>query len=172
MARIEKVNLEEAKGESAKLFESVKRSLGRVPNIYKYMGNSPLLLEGFMELSKLLGKSSLSPELKEKIALAVGASNHCNYCLAAHTAIAKGLGISQGDIDAAKGANADDKKSAAILRFAKAANEKRGDVSDDDIKALKDEKVSDQEICEIILAVTVNLLTNTFNRVVQTPVDF
>ncbi len=172
MARIEKVDEAQATGEVKEIYGQIKKKFGKVPNVFQYMGRSPQLLKGFLTLAEISSKSSLPPKLQEKIAIAVADSNHCDYCQAAHTAALKGLGIPLENIlQAKKGADAD-AKTDAILKFAKLLAEKRGQVSDEQINALKKAQVSDQEIGDIILAVTVNILTNTFNETVKTPVDF
>ncbi len=172
MARIEKVAEEEAVGEVKELYGAIKKKFGKVPNIFQYMGRSPQLLKGFLTLAEISSKSSLSPKIQEKIAVAVAESNHCGYCQAAHTAGLKGLGVPLEEIQKARGGNDNDKKTDAILKFAKLLAEKRGQVTDEQINALKAAHISDQEIGEIILSVSVNILTNTFNETVKTPVDF
>jgi len=172
MPRIEKVSEEQATGEVKELFAAIKKKFGKVPNVFQFMARSPQLLKGFLTLGEIASKSSLSPKLQEKIAVAVADSNHCSYCQAAHTAGLKSFGVPLEEIEKARAGNDADKKTDAILKFSKLLAEKRGQVSDEEINALKKAGVSDQEIGEIILAVTVNILTNTFNETVKTPVDF
>jgi len=172
MARIEKVAEDQATGEVKELYEQIKKKFGKVPNVFQYMGRSPHLLKGFLTLAEISSKSSLPHKLQEKIAVAVADSNHCDYCQAAHSAALKGLGVPLENIQKAKKGSDTDNKTDAILKFAKLLAEKHGQVTDEQINALKKEHVSDEEIGDIILAVSVNLLTNTFNETVKTPVDF
>ena len=58
------------------------------------------------------------------------------------------------------------------MKFAKKVVESRGNISDQDISSLKEANVTDQEICEIILVITLNMFTNYFNKVVETEIDF
>lgn len=172
MARIAKLDPEKTEGDVKEMYAGVKLAFGRIPNIFQYMGNSPQLLKAFLSISGLLAKSTLSPRTQEKIALAIGKSNDCNYCLSAHSALLKGMGASPEDVEAAKNGGDADKKTDAILKFAKAISEKKGGVSDEELNAAKSAGISDQEISDVILAVTVNFLTNSFNRMNDTPVDF
>lgn len=172
MSRIEAVNPETATGELKTIYDGMKKSIGKVPNIFKHMGNSPAALQAFLALSQSLNNTKLSPKLREQIALIVGQENKCGYCLSAHSTIGKGLGLSDDEIDKARHGDSSDAKNRAILHFAKAVVDKRGHVSDADVDALKKAGVNDAEIVEIILAIQVNMFTNYFNHIVDPVIDF
>ena len=172
MSRISAVNTEGAQGEEKELFDRVNRKLGRIPNIHKLMGNSPVVLKAYMELSDQLAHTSLPIKLREQIALAVGQINGCLYCLAAHAAIGSKAGLSPEEIGDARLGRAADPKVEAILKFARTAVENRGWASDEDIKALKAHSVSEREIVEIIFAISVNMFTNYFNHIADPEIDF
>ena len=61
---------------------------------------------------------------------------------------------------------------AAALRFARAVNEKRGGVSDHDLAEVRAAGYDDAEIAAIVGHVALNVLTNYFNRVARTEIDF
>jgi AhpD family alkylhydroperoxidase len=114
----------------------------------------------------------LSPQLREQIALAVAQENDCDYCLAAHTALGRSVGLSDEAIrDSRRGASPDSKTDAA-LRFARLIVEKRGRVSDEDVARVRYAGHTDAEIAEIVANVAVNIFTNYFNHVAETEVDF
>lgn len=169
MSRVEAVSPEKAPGEVKEIFDS----MGNVINIFRCMANSPTTLKGFLELSKAASKTSLTPEVRELIALALAESNQCQYCLSAHSTMASmKLHISDSDITNARRGIAKDPKSTAILAFVKKIAEKKGHVTDSDVAALKKVGVSDQELVEIILVTMVNMFTNYFNLIVDTKIDF
>ena len=91
MARLTALNLEEVTGKTKDLFNAVQAKLGVVPNMMRTMGNSPAVLEGYLNLSGALSHGKLSAKTGELIALAVSESNSCDYCLAAHTFIGEKL---------------------------------------------------------------------------------
>lgn len=68
--------------------------LAFVPNAYKAMAVFPKFLEHYWQKIKTIraGKE-LSIREKEIIALAVSATNGCEYCINAHTAVLKRLGM-------------------------------------------------------------------------------
>ena len=87
MTRLTALNSEEATGKTKDLFNAVQAKLGVVPNMMRTMGNSPAVLEGYLNLSGALSHGKLSSKTGELIALTVSESNSCEYCVAAHTFI-------------------------------------------------------------------------------------
>lgn len=172
MARINMISPEKGSQEVKALYEKLQKKTGKIPNVFLYMGNSAALLKGFLDLSEAANESSLSPLLREQIALAVSESNHCHYCLSAHTAIAKGLGLSSEDIIQARLGLTEEAKSLAILKFAKAIVEKKGQVAHHDVATLKAAGVSDTELVDVLLVVMVTIFTNYFNHITDPVIDF
>lgn len=169
MSRVQPIVPEQATGEVKEIYSG----LGNVINIFRCMANSPATLKGFLELNKAAAKTTLSPEIRELIALALAESNQCQYCLSAHTAAATSkLHLSDNDIINARKGIAKDTKATAILEFVKKVAEKRGQVTDAEVASLKKQGVTDQELVEIILVIMVNMFTNYFNLIVDTTVDF
>jgi len=69
MARLEALNPETTTGKSKELFNAVQKKLGVVPNMMRTMGNSPVVLEGYLGLNDTLSKGALSSKTTELIAL-------------------------------------------------------------------------------------------------------
>ncbi len=172
MARLTIVNPDTASEAQKTLFAGVKGVFGAVPNLFRVTGNSPAALEGMLGLFGALGKTSLSAQLREQIALAVAQRNECNYCLAAHTAISKGAGIKATVIAAARVGEAEDSRDQAALTFAVALVEKRGKVSAAEVNALKEAGYADAEVVEIVATVVFNIFTNYINIAADVDIDF
>jgi uncharacterized peroxidase-related enzyme len=172
MSRVKPVSVDEAQGEVKTIYQSLQKKMGKVINIFLNMGNSAPALKGFLGLSEAAEHTSIPPNLREKIALIVGQINHCEYCLSAHSAGAKRLGISEQDILKARHGEAEDPKNQAILKFAKIVIERRGQVSNQDVASLKAAGVSDAELVDIILLINVNIFTNYFNLITDPKIDF
>lgn len=172
MSRVKPVHIEEAKGEVKDLYQSLQKKMGKVINIFLNMGNSAATLKGFLALNDAASQTSLSPKLREQIALIVGQTNHCQYCLSAHTMLAKKAGMSEQDILKARHAESQDPKEHAILKFSKQIVENRGNISNQDLASLKAAGVNDTELVEVILIVIENLFTNYFNLITDPKIDF
>lgn len=172
MSRINTMPQEKANPEVKEIYNDLKAKIGRVPNIFQNMGNSPAVLKGFLNLSEATNETSLSPQLREQIALIVAQTNNCHYCLSAHTTIAKSLGVSDADIMQARHGSTSNAKNQSILKFAKIVVENRGKLTNQDIASLKAAGVNDQELVEIILVILVNMFTNYFNNITDPKIDF
>jgi uncharacterized peroxidase-related enzyme len=172
MSRLTKINPHQATGKAKTLLDAVNGKLGLVPNMTRIMANSPAVLEGYLNFSGALAGGALSPKLREQIALVVAEANTCGYCLSAHTAIGKLVGLSPVEVESAREGVATDAKAGAALRFAKALVTERGFVNDGEIESLRRLGFSDGEIAEIIANVALNVFTNYFNHVAETDIDF
>jgi uncharacterized peroxidase-related enzyme len=173
MTRLTALNPEEATGKTKDLFNAVHAKLGVVPNMMRTMGNSPAVLEGYLNLSGALSHGKLGTKTGELIALAVSESNSCDYCLAAHTFIGEKLvKTDPAVLQAARTGNSTDAKIEAVLQFAKKLISKNGLVNDEDVNKAKNAGVTDAEIAETIGHVALNVLTNYFNNTANTEIDF
>jgi len=173
MTRLKPISPETASGTTKDLYGVIKGKLGVVPNMMQTMGNSSALLQGYLRLGEALGSGTLGAKLGELIALTVAEANECNYCLSAHTYISANLlKIDRSVIEAARNAEATDSKTSTILKFAKTLVDKKAQVDDSDVAKLKEAGVTEGEIGEIVGHVALNVLTNYFNIVAKTEIDF
>jgi len=173
MTRLKPVSPESATGKTKDLYGVIKGRLGVVPNMMQTMGNSPAFLQGYLSLGDALGGGKLGVKIGELIALTVAELNECNYCLSAHTYISANLvKMDVTTIEAARSAESADPKTGAILKFAKILVNKKGQATDADVATLKEAGVTEGEIGEIVGYVALNILTNYFNTVAKTDIDF
>ncbi len=94
MSRIPTIDPSQATGKSKELLTGVQSKLGMTPNLMRAMANSPAVLEAYLLFSGALGRGEVPAKTREQIALAVAQANSCEYCLSAHSAIAKSVGLS------------------------------------------------------------------------------
>lgn len=172
MARLKAISIQDAQGDVKNIFGAIERKMGSVPNIFKYMANSLPLLKGYLAISELCNATSLSPKLREQIVLAVSQNNNCQYCLSAHTAISKNLGLQEKEIIESRKGESSDPKTKAILQFCKKFVERKGFVDDQDVNSLKKAGVTDAEVGDILLTIISGIYTNYFNHLNNTPNDF
>ncbi|ASU35407.1 carboxymuconolactone decarboxylase family protein [Mucilaginibacter xinganensis] len=173
MTRLKAISPDEATGKTKELFDAIHGKLGMVPNMMRTMGNSPALLEGYLNLSGALSHGKLGAKTGELLALAVSEQNNCDYCLSAHSFIGEKLvHIDTNTLQNARNANAADAKTDAILKFATVLLNKQGLVNDADVDTVKAAGLTDGEIGEIVGHVALNVLTNYFNNTANTSIDF
>jgi uncharacterized peroxidase-related enzyme len=174
MSRIAHVAKETAPDALKALYEEIEKKKGMMLlNIFRAMANSPKALSAFLAMQDASARSSLSPQVRELLSLYIAEYNGCHYCLGAHYGIAKNmLHLEEGDITAARKGDARDDHLKAILRFTKAILDNHGKVDQEVIDALRKQGSSDQEICDIILLISLNTFSNYFNNLVETDLDF
>ncbi|GAB4124749.1 MAG: carboxymuconolactone decarboxylase family protein [Wenzhouxiangellaceae bacterium] len=159
-------------GPAGELLDSIKKKLGVVPNIFATFAHSPAVLEGYLAFSEALAGGVLPASLREQIAIAVAGENSCDYCASAHTALARGAGVSAEEAALNLEGKASDSRVAKILAFARSMVEKRGRLDESELAQLRSAGVSDEELVEILAHVGLNLFTNYFNHIADTEVDF
>lgn len=172
MTRIQPVNREIAPTETQKLLDGVEKKLGIVPNLIATMAQSTALAKAYLGFSQALSGGVISPKLREQIALVVGQTNQCDYCLAAHSAIGSSVGLSSDQVRDARLGSSPDSRTDAALKFARRIVKAQGFVSDEDLAEIRNADFGEAEIVEIIGHVALNMFTNYFNHVAETEVDF
>ncbi len=173
MTRLQALNPAEATGKTKELFDAVQGKLGVIPNMMRTMAHSPALLEGYLNFGGALEKGVLSTKTRELLALAIGESNDCEYCVSVHSYLSENLLKQDREtiLSARKGFSKD-AKTDAILKLAKTLVSKNGRTTDEDVQAAKNAGMTDAEIAETIGHVALNILTNYFNNTVETALDF
>ena len=136
------------------------------------LGTELTALDAYLHFGAALSTGSLDAKFREQIALAVAQANSCEYCLSAHSAIGKMVGLKPDEILASREAQAQDAKRNAGLRFAQTLVVQRGEVSDHTLAEVKAAGYTDGGITEIVANVAINIFTNYFNHVARTDVDF
>lgn len=167
------LTIEEAPAASRPLLEAVKKHLGVAPNLFRMVSNNPAALEGYLGLFSALGKGALPAATRERIALAVAEINGCDYCLSAHTYLAKNLAkLDDSEINANRNAASNDLKADAAVKFAARVARERGRVTEAELDAVRAAGYDDAQIIEIVQHVALNVWTNYINNVARTDIDF
>ena len=157
---------------SQALLHAVEKQLGKAPNLFRMVANSPAALEGHVGLIGALGKGSLPSQTRARIALAVAEVNGCSYCLSAHTYLGRLVKLDDAEMNVNRSGGSNDPKADVAVRFATLVARERGNVSDADLHALKEAGYDDAQIVEIVLHVALNVFTNYVNKIAQTEIDF
>ena len=172
MKRIEAISPESAPDAAKATMEMVSKKLGRVPNMYQVMANSPAVLEAYVKFNGALSGGTLGSKMAELIALATAESNACSYCLSAHSFFGSRVGLSQEQMLDGRTFYSQDEKVNAGLLFAKKMLEAPKEISSEDIEPLRNAGYSDGDILEIVANVVRNIFTNYINIISETEVDW
>lgn len=172
MARLNTIAPASAQGQTQELFDAVKQKLGVVPKMLQVLANSPAALQGYLQFSGALAGGTLPAQDRERIALAVGQANGCEYCLAAHSLLGKKAGLTNENIRESRVGEPEEAHARALIQFTRKIVRERGKVSDEDVAQIRDAGFTDGQIAEIVGHVALNVYTNYFNNVSQPEVDF
>lgn len=175
MSRVPLVPPQQATGPTKVMLDAVQSQLGGVPNFLKVLAHSEAALGAFLGMHGALenpATGALDAATRERIALAVAESNACEYCVSAHAAIGRKAGLDGGEIQLAREGTSSDAKAAAAVAFARALNDNRGEVTADELEAVRAAGHGDRAIVEIIALVAMNVFTNLLGKATRVEVDF
>jgi AhpD family alkylhydroperoxidase len=86
----------DAPAEARAVFDEIKEARGvdDVNNFWKALANDPVTLRRTWDsLRQVMAPGALDPLTKELVYIAVSVTNGCEYCIASHTAAARGKGL-------------------------------------------------------------------------------
>ncbi len=96
MATLGLVEYAEAGPEVRAVYDDIMatRQTDSVNNFWKAIANDPVTLKRIWEsVKQVMTAGELDPMTKERIFVAVSATNQCGYCIASHTAAARKAGM-------------------------------------------------------------------------------
>lgn len=172
MSYIKPIERSQADASVGGTLDAIKAKLGKVPNLFLTMAQAPVALNAYVQLADVAAHGKLNAKQREQIALAVGDANACDYCLAAHSAIGKMVGLNPAQIAAARGAHAESARDSAVLQLARSIVDNRGNVPTSELDAFKAAGFTDGDILEVLVNVVLNIYTNYTNHIARTVVDF
>jgi len=175
MSRISIPAIDTATGATADVYDQVRKMTGgQVPNLFAAVGHlAPGALTAYLAAETALASAGLGKKDLETIKLLVSAQTGCDYCVAAHTMLAKMTGLST---EAAKAighmAPTGDAKRDALIRFVLRIMQESGTLPADAVSDIRAAGYSEAQLVAISLAIALTMFTNTFNRINDTDVDF
>lgn len=171
MPRTEALKPDEVPADSKPTLDTFTRNLGFTPNMLATFAQSPIAFNAWANMRTSLNRA-LDLKTREIIGLAISEVNGCNYCLGSHSYAANMAKLPADEIILARKGHATDPKRDAAVQFARKIIEARGQVSDSDLKAVRDAGYTDANLMEIIALVTMYSLTNFFNNVFDPDKDY
>ncbi len=165
--------IETAPEASRPMLKASRKELGFVPNQYAGLADSPVALKAYLTLSDLFAKSSLSPIEQQVVALAVSVENECEFCVSAHSTIARGaVKVPTPIIDALReGRKLPDAKLEILASFVRTVIRSHGWVNDSVVKTFIDAGYTRAQMLDVILGVSMKTLSNYTNNILRTPLN-
>ena len=159
--------------ESRPLLDKIKKGFGYVPNLFAAFANSPVLLGGYMALDAAFENGTLTATERQLVLLAASAANECDYCVAAHSTVAKRmLNVSPAIVSAIRlGAALPDAKLNALVNLTKGLAAGRGRVVPASIRAFLDSGYRPDQIGEVLVGIALKTLSNYTHHLSPVEVD-
>lgn len=149
-----------------------RKKYGMIPNVEKVMALSPQLLTGYSQMWDLFETTSFSPIERQVVYMTANYENECNYCVPWHSLFAQEAGINPKDIEALRsGAPLSDTKLERLRGFTRTLIANRGKASEAELKTFFEAGYTDVHALEVILALSIKLISNYTNSIAGTPLD-
>lgn len=154
------------------LLKKAEEKYGFVPNIMGVMAEAPPILKAYMTLAGIFGETSFTETERQIVLLATSLANECNYCMAAHTAIAGMHKVPKDVVQSIRNNQPiKDGKLETLRRLAQEIAETKGNPSQNTLKAFLEAGYTQGQVLEVILGVGFKTLSNYTNHLADTPLD-
>ena len=153
------------------LFDSIKKGLGMVPNLYATFAYSETALANYLAFQS--AKSSLMGKSREVVNLVTSQVNRCEYCLAAHTVLGGIVGFTPSQIIEIRHGHANfDPKFDALARLTKGVVESRGHIDPALLDSFFAAGWTKENLVDAIVIMGDKTVSNYMHGVTKVPVDF
>ena len=165
--------METAPTGSRPMLEAFKKAFGFVPNLYAVFAESPAALQGALAIGEAFSKSTLSPVEQQLVALAVSEANDCQFCMAAHSTIAKHMAKADPALVAAAREREPlpDTKLDALVSFTRKLVEQRGFVAEADLAVFLKAGYTRAQVIEVLLGVGMKTFNNYVDHIARVPLN-
>jgi uncharacterized peroxidase-related enzyme len=167
LAVISKILNHQAGTEVKEIYDSLQSRFGYVPDFYAAMAHHPDALKTFLPFyQSIMAKGSVETRDKELLYLKTSMLNQCPYCIKAHTAAAKRVGITAEQIKALPAyqhSDDFDEKEKALLQFAESVT-LTVSANREKLQEELRKHFSENQIVELTLTICMANFTNRFNN--------
>ncbi|TDT44155.1 AhpD family alkylhydroperoxidase [Halospina denitrificans] len=154
------------------ILEESQKSMGMIPNLHAVLAEAPQTLKAYGTLHELFTNTSFNNDEITVVWQTINVEHECHYCVPAHTAIAKQMGVSDEISQALRNETAlPDAKLEALRTFTKQVIAKRGNLDQPDLEAFFKAGYDQQQVLEVILGLAQKTISNYVNHIAETPLD-
>jgi len=157
---------------SKPLLAQSKKDLGMIPGLHAVMAEAPGLLEAYKQIGELFEKSSFDKDELTVVWQTINVEHACHYCVPAHTGIAKMMKVDDAISEALRNETAlPNARLEALRTFTLSVVRDRGNVADSGVQAFLDAGFTKRQIFEVVLGVSMKVMSNYTNHLAHTPID-
>ncbi len=152
--------------------ETVNKAYGFVPNLIGTMVESPALANAYLNIGKTFGDASFTPTEQQVVLLTASRVNECDYCIAAHSTVAKLGDVPASVVNAIREDRPlEDPRLESLRTFTRQVVEQRGWVGENAVDAFIDAGFTRAQVLEVVLGVAMKTLSNYTNHIAKPALD-
>ncbi len=152
--------------------QQVQQKYQFVPNLMGVLANSPQALKAYLNLNELFEQTSLSPLERQIVLMTASAANGCEYCVAAHSVVAKMHQVPAEVIDGIRdGLPLTVPRWEALRALTEEIVSMQGWPDEELVVQFFEAGYKPAQVLEVILGVTAKTLSNYANHIAATPLD-
>jgi len=158
--------------EAQATFENLKKSIGKVPNLYATIGFSANALNSYLAFVQAQAKGTVRARDREAIYLIVSQLNGCEYCLASHTQSAIRNGWTEEQTLLLRSGKFEEGVWPILYKLIQSVIVNKGEVDDqllDDYFAAGN---TERNLMDVMTLINIMSYTNYMYRLVKVPIDF
>lgn len=172
MATFQLHNDETAPDDAKPILDESRKTFGMIPNLHAVLAEAPQTFQAYNTLHELFQNTSFNNDEITVVWQTINVDHECHYCVPAHTAIAKQMGVSDTLSQALRDETPlPDDKLEALRTFTKQMVAKRGHLEKADLDAFFNAGYGQQQVLEVILGLAQKTISNYVNHIAETPLD-
>lgn len=161
-----------APAEATPHLTAARERMGFVTTLNAVMAESPQLLAAYAALARQFAECSLPKPAQHVVLLTASVANACPHCVAAHSTLALGAGLTQQDVRALRAAAPlADARLDAVRRLTQLVVDQRGRAGEGDLADFLAAGHTRRHALDVVLGVTMKTLSTYTNHLAHVPVD-
>ena len=170
--RYEIYSIDNAPEASKPLLQATASAMGYEPSLLGVMAESPELIQGFMQLKKLMSACTLNSLELEVVTMAIGRENGCTYCIALHTKICAATKVDAKIVEALRaGTKLPDERLNVLAEFSRAIVRDKGYIAQGQWNEFLAHGFTRRQGMEILIVASQQVLSNYANHLASAPLD-
>lgn len=172
MSRFKVPSHDEVAPEAQATFDNLKKSIGKVPNLYATIGYSANALNSYLAFVQAQAKGTFRVKDREAVYLIISQLNGCEYCLASHTASAIKNGWTEEQTLLLRSGKLEEGHWPVLYKVIQSVIENKGEVSDEILDAYFAAGNTERNLMDLMTLISVMGYTNYVYRLIKVPIDF
>jgi AhpD family alkylhydroperoxidase len=158
--------------ESKSMLKRTKADFGMIPNLEGVMAGAPALLSSYVQCWEVFQTCGLTEIERQVVYMTVNFENNCEYCVPWHSKLSEMASMPAEEIENLRqGRPLNNIKLNALHQFTKSMVRTRGSITPADLSEFFEAGYSQQNALEVVLGISIKVMSNYTNALAQTPLD-